>query len=141
VTREGLKMDKTERMALAVNAEVAAVRAQQAHERHAGVIERAAPLYRAMEDLRQRYGENMDPGGHVDEFRALVAQHGGADIKLDEVMGLMTGMQQALADHENAAAEAFKALSDAMGEGNTVLEWVGCTDEEFTAAVEAAVNA
>ena len=97
-------MDKAERLALAVRAEVAGIRAEQARERHFELEQRAAPLHRALEDLEERYGEEVDPGEHIEEFKMLVVQHGGTGISLPDVMDLLVGMHQA--DEYHAAVEA-----------------------------------
>lgn len=133
-------LGRDERLALAVRAEVAEIRAEEAHERHAALQERAAPLYRAIEELERRYGEDVDPAGHFDELKALIAHHGGADIDLPQGMPLMIGMHQALADHETAAADAIQELHAAMGQGQTVCQWVGCSADEYHEAVEAALK-
>jgi hypothetical protein len=52
----------------------------------------------------------------------------------------VTGERVAKADHEAAVADAVLALREAMALGMTVLRWVGCSAEEYQAAVEAALK-
>ena len=133
-------MDKAERLTLAVRAEVAGIRVGQTRERHAALQRRAAPVYRALQELERRYGENVDPSDHIHEFTALVAQHGGSDIRLRGVMPLMVEMHQAKAGYETAAADAIQELHEAMGQSTTVLQWIGCSVDEYHAAVEATLT-
>jgi hypothetical protein len=133
------EMMKLERLAVAVRAEVASVRAEQAQRRHARLKERAAPVYRAMGALRRRYGDGHNVAEHIDEFRALVSQYGSVGDLL-ELVRLLAGMSGAVAAHDAEAAAAWDALVEAMDPRLTVLEWVGCSDEEYERAVLAALD-
>src|SRR5918996_4205703 len=99
-------MDKAERLALAVRAEVAAIRAQQARERHVPLERRAQSVFAAVETLKQRHGEDMDPADHVEEFGALVAEGDWAGIPLADVLRMLAEMSQSRANAEMVAANA-----------------------------------
>ena len=134
-------MDKAERLALVVKAQVAVIRAEQARERHAPLERRANSLFAAAETLKRRYGEDMNPADHADEFKTLVADHDGASIPLKDVLRMLAEMSQVRAERALAVGEAFQELSEAMGEGTSALEWVGCSEEELERAVQAALDA
>src|SRR6266511_3409824 len=134
-------MEKSERLALAVRAQVASIRANQARERSALLERRFEPVDKAIEAYEKLYGEDADPTEHMDVLLSLIVQHGGGDLGEEDLLEGMT-MNQERADAAGAAAEAMLELNEAMGDRQgTVLEWVGCTSEEFTTALEAALSA
>jgi hypothetical protein len=132
-------MEKHERLAVAVRAEVAHVRAEQARRRHAQLKERAAPVYRAMAEMRRRYGDDHDVAEHIETFTALIAQYGGVGDP-GVVVGLLPQISGVVAACDAEVAAARDALAEAMGPGQTVREWVGCSHEEYDRAVRAAFD-
>jgi hypothetical protein len=129
-------MDNTERLDLAVQAQLAAVVADRVRDRTASVEQQYAPVARAIEDYVKLYGRDADPFDEFDIFLGLVIQHGGVDLGRED---LLTGMEMYVqrAAASDAASDAMHELQEAMGDHQgTVLEWVGCTREAFGSALE-----
>ena len=130
-------MDHAERLDLAVRAQLAAIRADQARDRTALLERHYAPVSRAIEAYVELYGREADPADDFDVFLGLVIEKGGVDLGRED---LLTGMEMYVerAAASDAAADAMHALQEALGDHQgTVREWVGCTEAEFVAALEA----
>jgi hypothetical protein len=133
-------MDKAERLELAVRAQLAAIRADQARERTAVLERHYAPVARAIEAYVAVYGREADPADDFDVFLGLVIEKGGVDLGRED---LLTGMEMYVerAAASDAAADAMRELQEAMGDHQgTVRAWVGCTEAEFVAAVGARLD-
>ncbi len=133
-------------MALAVEAEVARIRADQAEERGAFLLGRVRPFEEALERFEKMYRRECDlslPGdGAV--LRPILAATGGADIGPDDFEASASVSAELVQCHQRAAA-AFSALARAMREGGaaedaTTLEWLGVDVETFERAVELAME-
>ena len=133
-------MDKSERLELAVRARLASIRADRARERTAVLERQYAPVSRAIEAYVEQYGKAADPSDDFDAFLGLIIQHGGVNLGREDVLtGMELYVERAAAASE--AAAATRALNEAMGDHQgTVLKWVGCTQEEFNAALESGLN-
>jgi len=133
-------MDKAERLALAVKAQVASIRADQARERSALLERRYAPVTKAFEAYEQLYGGGTDPADHFDVLLSLIVQYGGGELGREELLEGMS-MHEEQGAASRGAADAMRELAEAMGgHRGTVLEWVGCTREEFVSVLESRLN-
>jgi hypothetical protein len=134
-------MDRPARLALAVKAQVASIRADQAQERSALLERKYAPIDNAIDAYTKLYGEEADLADHFDVLMRLTDDNGGAVLRPEDLLtGVEMHEERALASH--AAAEGMRELHEAMmgDHTGTVLEWVSCSGEEYEAAVEAALN-
>jgi hypothetical protein len=133
-------MDNAERLNLAVRAQLAAIRADQARDRTALLERHYAPIAKAIEAYVEMYGREADPADDFDVFLGLVIEKGGVYLGRED---LLTGMEMYMerTAASDAAADAMHELQEAMGDHRgTVREWVGCTEAAFVAAVGAGLD-
>lgn len=128
-------MDKSERLNLAVEAQLASIRAGQVRERTAILERHYGPIARAINAYLDLYGREADPADHLDVFLGLVIEQGGVDLGREDLLTAMEMYaQRAAAD--SAAAQSMHRLREAMGEHQgPVLTWVSCTKRHFNAAL------
>jgi hypothetical protein len=137
-------MDRSERLAIAVEAQAACIRADEARKRHAVALRHGAMLEDALFGFEARHGHPRDPKSRADHELYLqdLETTGAARLTRDEVKA---ARDAAVECHEldGAAVRAMDALSAAWGPeggGSQVLrDWVGCTPDEYRAAVAAAL--
>jgi len=135
------ELDEPERLALAVEAQLTAIRADQAQERSALVERKAAPLLKAIAAHIQLYGEDADPTDHFDVLMGLIVRNGGGNLGKEDLLVGMQMYEERVAA-ARTAADAMHELNEAMcGHTGPVLEWVGCTREVFVAALESKITA
>jgi hypothetical protein len=132
-------MEQEERLALAVRAAAAMVRARQAKAR-AVLLERGSrPIILAMERFRSRYGQAPDLHTDGAAIFDLVAED-VSDLDRETISAAAVGAGSA-AQFQLEAAAALKALNAAWTDvhGSTVLEWIGVDAETFERAVAASL--
>ena len=131
-----------ERLALAVRAHVAAVRADRAKGRAALLEKRIQPVREAVERFVGTRGRLPDLNDERERaaFMELLASTGGREVSRDDLSAAATLGREAARLRARAAA-ALRAVSDAMPDrGRTVREWVGVDAETFDRAVEQALG-
>ena len=140
------KLTQGQRLALAVEAEVARIRADQAYERGARLLGRVRPAEEALERFEKMYRRVCDlslPGDGA-LLRPILAATGGADIGPDDFEAAGS-VSAELARVDLEAAEAFDAIAQAMrddgaAEDATTLEWVGVDAETYERALDRALG-
>ena len=134
-------MDRDERLALAVRAEVAGIRADETRERSELLRRQVAPIDRVVNEYQRLYGSDADPAAHPDVWQTLMAHHGGGRVPPEAVDAAVSMVEEcALADA--AVAAAMRTVTAAMGRDDshsTLLAWVGCSVQEYKAAIQAAL--
>jgi hypothetical protein len=132
-----------ERLALAVRAEVARVRADRAKERAASLYREVKPFMDAVDRFQGVHGRSLDVNSGAD-LAEVVAFAGtdGADVTFATIAAAARASQEA-ADADAEAAAAMRAVSDAWtgGKDTTVRAWVGADRETFGRAVDAGLAA
>jgi len=135
------KLTTQERLALAVRAEVARRRADQAKERAVFMDRKVKPFMDAVERFEKARGRPWDADSMTDLAEVIAfAGKEGADVTF-EMVAAAAQVNFEAGDASVAAASAARAVLDAWGdgEGDTVFEWVGVDRETFGQAVEAAL--
>jgi hypothetical protein len=135
------ELNAEERLALAVQAHVAAIRAERAKERAALIEERTEPLRQAAERFAGRHGRlpDLDDAGDREAFMRLVSSAGGGDVSREDLMAA-AGVGHEAAELRAEAADALKAVADAMPEGQNMRDWVGVDDATLDRAIQEALG-
>ncbi len=132
-------MNQENRLALAVRAQVAMIRADQAKERAALLERQTRPLTQALEQFMKLHQREPDPEKDAEAIRALVIEFGGGNLNTD-VLGAAAEAASETARCEHEAAEAMGVVAAELHPGETVSDWAGVDKETFRKAVEAALN-
>lgn len=134
------QLTREERLALAVRAEVATIRAVQARDRAALIQRRVQPLREGMDRFKRRYGRAPDPDvpGDVAVMVAL-SEEGSGDVTREQLEAAARSSRE-IAEAEQKAADALEAVRIALAPGMTTLEWVGVDAETYERAVEQALK-
>lgn len=137
-------MHRSERLTLAAHVQAARIRAKQARERHATGLRFSAMVSEAFERFEAQHGRPMDPKSPGDSplFLEHLEATGAARLTRDQVLAARDADVECR-ERDGAVVQALDALCDAWGpegRGNErLLAWVGCSSDEFRAAVQAAL--
>ena len=135
------ELTQEQRLALAVKAQVAAIRADQARERGALIRRRVEPVHEAHARFVKLYGRepDLDAPGDKATMGALFEATGAGGVTGAQLeAAARSSGEVGQADLE--AAGAMKALAEALSEGATVLEWLGVDEDTFSRTVEQALE-
>jgi len=137
-------MNQEERLALAVQAQVAEIRADQSKERSALIQRRIAPLHEAFARVGAILKRPLDFSNRRD--RALIdeaLESLGAQHPSDRDLDASVVASKEADELEAAMLIAARALTSAWtpADGGTLAEWIGCSPEDFRTAVDAALAA
>ena len=127
------------RLALAANAQVAAIRADEARER-AGLIERRVrPVREAVDRFVELHGR--PPGVGDGAMMDPLLRDAGAGGVTREDLEAAARLTEEVGRASGEAADAMRAVADAMeGTGGTLVEWVGVDEATFNRVVEQALE-
>lgn len=133
-------MTADEWLALAVRAEVARTRADEAQERAALLEQQVAPLLSSVErfmTMRGRRPDFQDPSD-LRILSKMVDNAGGAEIPWTAVLAAGVALEESgrLAQE---AGRAIEAVRRAWTRGHTLLDWIGVSRESYERAVKAAM--
>jgi hypothetical protein len=138
------ELTRQRRLDLAVRAEVARARADQAKERTAFLERGCRPLSLALEHFPELYGRKPYPEHDLSALLALAPEFGSGDLDARSIAAIERGYREFI-QLDDEAAHALRAVSEAMhadgaGHGTTVRNWVACTGEEFDRSVAEALG-
>ena len=130
------------RLALAVRAQVASIRADQAAERAALLRKQMAPFDEAAGRFERLYGHEPDLQDAADAARMLPLLTGTADVSQETVLAAVEagGVASERAGVAAAAMQALRAARTAE-QGDTVLEWIGVDGATYERALQEALTA
>ena len=136
------QLPPAERLALAVRAEVARVRAEAASDRAALLDRQLAPLLEARQRFSKQYHRDPDLEREDDlnTLFALVVQAGGARLTREDLDEAANASREAGARQGLAVLATTQLAKVLPASGVTILEWCDVTEEEFLGAVLTALG-
>ena len=136
------QLPQAERLALAVRAEVARARSEEASDRAASLDRQLVPLLEARQRFSQRHRRDPDLEREDDlnTLFALIVQAGGARLTREDIDVAADATREAAA-RQGLAVLALTELAKVLPEsGVTILEWCDVSEEEFFSAVLTALG-
>jgi hypothetical protein len=142
ITKE-TRVNRSERLAIAVAAQVAQFRLDDVLERNEPIVKKMQPLEDAFARFKELHGHDADPESPRDSrmLVPILKATGGGRLTREEVEAAQSsqaeiqGCRKRLIDAMGAVTEAW-----APGDGATLTDWIGCSSEEFRLAVELAME-
>jgi hypothetical protein len=135
-------MTTDERLTLAIRAQVAAIRADQAGDRAALLERRAAALLRAWEQFEALFGRrpSLDDSTDRAALGRILRTSGAGDVPWTVVREAAAALRE-VGRLRQQAGDAMRALHDAWRgrEDDTLLSWVGVDEATFERAVRVAL--
>ena len=134
------QLTREERLALAVRAQVAAIRAEEAQEWSAFLPRRLRPVKETWDRFVRLSGRAPDPEAPGDRamIEALFMDSGGGAVTPEQLEASVRSWVE-IGRAERESAEAIEALTVAL-EGGELPEWLGMDEETFERAVEQALK-
>ena len=136
------QLPQAERLALAVRAEVARIRAEEASDRAALLDRQLTPLLEASQRFSKRFRRELDPQSDDDlqQLFALIVEAGGAELSKEDI-DLAADATREAAARQGLAVLALTELAKVLpSSGITILEWCGVSEEELLSGVLTALG-
>jgi hypothetical protein len=136
------QLPQAERLALAIRAEVARVRSEEASDRAASLDRRLVPLLAARQRFSQRHRRDPDLEREDDlsTLFTLIVQAGGPRLTREDIDLAAEATREAAA-RQGLAVLAMTELAKVLpASGVSILEWCDVSEEEFLSALLTALG-
>jgi hypothetical protein len=131
------QLPPAERLVLAVRAEVARIRAEEASDRAALLDRRMVPLLEARQRFSKQYQRDPDLKSDTDfdKLFALIVEAGGERMTKEHIDAAAEATREAAARQGLAVLAMTEVAKVLPTSGVSILEWCGVSEEEFLGAV------
>jgi len=134
------QLTREERLALAVQAEIAVIRAGLARERAALIQKRVQPLREGVDRFEELYGRMPDPKVPGDLVTMVALSEGSAGGVTGEQLEDAVHALREVVGANQEATDAMEAVRDALAGAGTMLTWTGVDEATYKRAVEQALK-